>query len=482
MTRLSEHQALEICILRSIEQAADNGGLWSVADAKEATQEARDLTGAGASFSDLLARRAQWAMNLIAQRTPAKAVQLREPKWPGLAASGLCAVAFLAGCMTDYLSPRQQVQVIEYSLLGLILWNLFVYLWTVVSAVQAASSGGRKPAGLFNEWMAKLRFRSALQSGAQRKRPWLMACEESWVQLARPLTGARMKIAFHMAAICFAAGVVTMLYLRGLPTEYRPGVAGSTWLDIRLMQQLFTLIMTPGAWLFGLQMPEIAAVDQVLASGDGLSLARALFHLHAASVFAWVLLPRSVLVLASALHRWQLRRSFPLPLNAAYFTALRAAWRGQKIAVVVVPFRYEMTSQGKATLQRMLERTYGMSVEIDIQPSVQMGDDAKDWKRVINKAGHVAVFTVFNVVATAESNTHGVLLTRLRAVVEAETPVLAIVDTGAFPAGNEERLRSRQRQWRQILDKVRAEPLFLNLQSGDDPQLASFQKRLNSDG
>lgn len=470
-------------MLRSIEQAADNGGLWSAADAKEATQEARDLTGAGASFQDLLARRAQWAMAQIAQRFPDKAIQLRKPKWPGAAAWGLCALAFVAGCMTDYLASRQQVQVIEYSLLGLIAWNLFVFLWTFASSVQSALSGGRNQPGLFNEWLARLRFKSAIEWGAsQRKRPWLKACQDNWIQLSQPLTSARMKIAFHSAAICFAMGVVAMLYLRGLPTEYSPGMAGSTWLDVRLMQRLFTLVMSPGAWLFGLAMPDLGAVGELRGSGDALNLARILFHLHAASVFVWVLLPRLVLVLVNALHRWRLRRSFSMPLNAAYFTALRAAWRGQKIAVVVVPFRYEMTAQGKATLQKMLERTYGMSVEIDIQPAVQMGDDAKDWKRAINKAGHVAVFTVFNVVATAEPNAHGVLLTQLRAAVEAETPVLALVDTGAFPPGNEERLRSRQRQWRQVLDKLRAEPLFLDLQRSDDPQLASFQKRLNSDG
>lgn len=274
---------------------------------------------------------------------------------------------------------------------------------------------------------------------------------------------------------------MAMLYSRGLPTQYHPGVSGSTWLDIKQTQQIFSIIVTPGACLFGLQIPDVQVVADMRAAGDSLGLARALFHLHAASLIVWVLLPRLLLVFVNALNRWRLRRAFPLPLNAAYFTALRAAWRGQRIAVVIVPFRYEMTPQVRANLQNMLERTYGMAVDIAIQQSVLMGVDPKDWKRAINKEGQVAVFPVFNVVATAEANTHGALLNQLRAAVEAETPVVPIVDTAALPPSNDERLRSRQRQWRQILDKVGAEPLFLDLGRGDERDLSTFQSRLNRD-
>ncbi|MBK6851960.1 MAG: DUF2868 domain-containing protein [Burkholderiales bacterium] len=481
MARLSEHQALEICVLRCIEQSADNGGLWAPADAKEATQQAIELTGHSTSFCDLLSRRAQWAIDRIAQRSPDRAIRLREPKWPALAAWALCVFALVVGCMTDYLTSKQEVNVIEFSLLGLILWNLLVFTLVFFSFVLTALPGGTKPPGWLNEMIAKLRFSSALGFRVKRKRPWLTACQHNWVQLSNGLTSARTKIAFHAAAICFAAGVVAMLYTRGLPTQYHPGVPGSTWLDIKLTQQVFSFIVTPGAWLFGLQVPDVQAVADMRASGDNLGLTRALFHLHAASVIVWVLLPRSALVIFNSLHLWRLSRAFPLPLNAAYFTALRAAWRGQRIAVVVVPFRYEMTPQVKANLHRMLERTYGMSVEIAMLQSVLMGNDLWDWKRAINKEGHVAVLPVFNATATAEGNTHGALLKLLRAAIEAETPVIPIVDTSAFPLGNDERLRSRQIQWRQILDKVRADPLFLDLGRGDETDLSTFQSRLNRD-
>jgi len=481
MARLSEQQALEICVIRSIEQSAQNGVLWTTTEAKEATRVALDLAGQGASFSEMLSRRAQWAISHIAKRSPDKAIRVKEPKLPTVAAWFLCATAFVVGCTTDYLASKQQVDVVEFSLLGLIAWNICIFLWVFISFARKALPGSRKPPGWISETMTKLRFKSALGFGNRRTRPWVTSCQDRWVQLSHALTSTRTNIAFHIAAICFAAGVVAMLYSRGLPTQYQPGVAGSTWLDTKQIQQIFNFIVTPGAKLFGLEVPDIQAVANTQASDDHVGLARTLFHLHAASLIVWVLIPRAFLIVANALDRWRLKRAFPLPLNAAYFTALRAAWRGQKIAVVIVPFRYDITPQVKANLHKILERTYGMSVEIAIHQSVLMGDDPNDWKRTLNKDGHVAVFPVLNVAATAEANTHGALLKQLRLAIEAETPLVPIVDTGAFPQGNDERLHSRQRQWRQILDKVHMEPLFLDLGRGNESDLSIFQSRLNRD-
>ncbi|PZP30737.1 MAG: hypothetical protein DI603_14550 [Roseateles depolymerans] len=481
MERLSEKQALEVCVVRGIEQSGENGGLWTGIDAKEATRVALDLTGRDAGFSTMLSRRAEWAISHIAKRTPDKAIRLKEPTLPAVAAWILCAIAFFVGYMTDYLASKQQVDVVEYRLLGLIVWNVAIFLGVFFNFALKVLPGDRKPPGLISEAIAKLRFKSALGFSNMRRHPWMTACQDRWIQLSHALTITRTNITFHAAAICFAIGVVASLYLRGLPTQYIPGVAGSTWLDIKHIQKIFNFIVTPGAELFGLEIPDVQVVANMQASGDNLGLARALFHLHAASLIVWVLIPRAFLIIVNAVDRWRLRRAFPLPLNAAYFTALRSAWRGQKIAVAIVPFRYDMTPQVKSNLQRMLERIYGMSVEIEIHQSVLMGDDPNDWKRALNKDGHVAVFPVFNVVATAEADTHGVLLKKVRSAVEPETPVVPIVDTTAFPAVDDKRLRSRQLQWRQILDRVRAEPLFLDLGRADDADLSNFQRRLNRD-
>ncbi|MBH9553950.1 DUF2868 domain-containing protein [Inhella gelatinilytica] len=481
MARLSEQEALAICVVRSIEQSAQSSGLWTKTEATKATQAALDLTGARASFSEMLARRAQWAINHLAQRSPEQALRIKDPKWLGAAAWLLCAAAFLAGCATDHLASGKQVNVVEYSLVGLFLWNFFVYFFVLDGLARTLLLGAPRSPSVISESIAKLRFRSALKISGQRTRGWLLACQERWIQLSRTLSTCRTNAAFHGAAVCFALGVLAMLYWRGLPTQYQASVAGSTWLDIEVTYQVFTFIVTPGARLFGLQIPSPEDVATLHANANSLELARGLFHLHAASLAVWVLIPRTLLALISLINLWRLRRAFPLPITAAYFTALRSVWRGQKIAVAIVPFRYEMSQQARLNLQKMLERGFGLSVDISIQQPVLMGDNPADWKQSLNKQGHVAVIPVFNVAATAESNAHGVFLTRLRSAIDAETPLVPIVDTAAFTQEDPRRLPERQAQWRRILDKVHTEPLFLDLESGTEGDISTFQNRMNRD-
>ena len=65
---LTEHQAQQVTLVRVLEQTPNNGSVWSASDAKEATRAARDLVGTRASFTEFVARRAQWALEEINRR------------------------------------------------------------------------------------------------------------------------------------------------------------------------------------------------------------------------------------------------------------------------------------------------------------------------------------------------------------------------------------------------------------------------------
>ena len=204
-------------------------------------------------------------------------------------------------------------------------------------------------------------------------------------------------------------------------------------------------------------------------------------YLYVASVLAWVIIPRLYLVALNAFSRWRMCRDFPLPMNGAYFTTLRAAWRGQRIGVSVVPFRYELSPALRSNLGAMLERIYGLAVDITVEQAVLMGEDATDWKKTVKREGHVAVIVIFNLAATAEADAHGALLQRLRKSIEDGTPVVPIVDTGAYRQDDPERFRQRCNQWRQILDRLKFKPLFLDLHKAAEDDLKTLDNRLNQD-
>ena len=235
------------------------------------------------------------------------------------------------------------------------------------------------------------------------------------------------------------------------------------------------------AALLGMPVPDaqhIANLQMPPSSGE---VAGKWFVLYLVSVLAWVIIPRFYLVALNAFARWRMCRHFPLPMNGAYFTTLRAAWRGQRIGVSVVPFRYELSPALRSNLSTMLERIYGLAVDITVEQAVLMAEDGTDWKKPINREGHVAVIVIFNLAATAEADAHGALLQRLRKSVEDGTPVVPIVDTGAYRQDDPERFRQRCNQWRQILDKFKFQPLFLDLHKAAEDDLKSLDNRLNHD-
>ena len=129
----------------------------------------------------------------------------------------------------------------------------------------------------------------------------------------------------------------------------------------------------------------------------------------------------------------------------------------------------------------MLERIYGLAVDISVEPAVLMADDSTDWKKAINREGHVAVMVIFNLAATAEADAHGALLKALRRGIDNGVPIVPIVDTGAFRQDDPERLRQRCKQWRQTLDKMKFKPLFLDLHRAGADDLKLLNQRLNHD-
>ena len=62
---LTEHQAQQVTLVRILEQSQNNGSVWSASDAKEATRAAMDLVGTKGSFTEFVARRAEWALEEI---------------------------------------------------------------------------------------------------------------------------------------------------------------------------------------------------------------------------------------------------------------------------------------------------------------------------------------------------------------------------------------------------------------------------------
>jgi hypothetical protein len=482
---LTEHQAQQITLVRVLEQTQNNDGLWSAEDAKEATHAAIELVGRKASFADFVARRAQWALEAISKRTPDRAIQLRQPRWPFMAGQLLAVLALLAGFMSDLLATNLlhpgHINIVELPLLLLIVWNVALMGWFLLQWLWRLVARGPRPPGAVVEWFGSLRASESLQMVGKRQAPWLDRFKHDWGQLCGPINTVRLKVATHLASVLFTLGAVGHLLYRAAFDHYTAGwkTTLTHTIDANTVHALISWVLAPGAWLFAQPIPDAQHIERLRMPPSLGESAELWIWLYVGSVLAWVVIPRLYLVALNGAARWRMRRFFALPLTSTYFTTLRAAWRGQRIGVSVVPFRYELTPTLRANLGAMLQRIYGLAVDITIDQPVFMGDNATDWKDPVKREGHVAVLVVFNLSATAEGDTHGALLQALRKAIESGTPIIPMVDTGAYRQDDPTRFAQRCAQWRQTLDKSRFKPLFLDLHKAGEADLKILDERLN---
>jgi hypothetical protein len=482
---LTEHQAQQITLVRILEQAQNNGSVWLASDAKEATRVARDLVGAKAPFAEFVARRAQWALEEINRRSPDRAIQLRQPRWPFFAGKALAFVALAFGFFADLIATSLlypgKINVIEFPLVVLVGLNVFFFGLFFVQWGLKRFRRGKQPTGPLLELFGRLRTWESLGFARKRQRPWIESFKHDWSTLSGPINEARLKMAASLASMLFTLGALSHLMYRAAFDHFM-----AVWkttlvscIDATKVHAFVQFFLAPGSFLLNRPIPDARHIEGLRMPPNSGEIAENWIWLYFGSVLAWVVIPRLYLVALNVFARWRMCRDFPLPMNGAYFTTLRAAWRGQRIGVSIVPFRYELSPALRSNLSTMLERIYGLAVDITVEQAVLMGEDATDWKKTVNREGHVAVIVIFNLAATAEADAHGALLQRLRTSVEDGTPVVPIVDTGAYRQDDPERFRQRCNQWRQTLDRLKFTPLFLDLHKAAEDDLKTLDNRLN---
>jgi hypothetical protein len=376
-----------------------------------------------------------------------------------------------------------QINIVELPLVLLIVWNLAFFGWFFVNWVLRLFQRGKQPIGPLTELFGRFRASESIGFGRKRQRPWVEGFKHDWSHLSAPVNEVRLKMAASLASMLFTLGAVAHLFYGFASKHYRVGWETSLTglIDANAVHTVINWVLAPGSFLLTRPIPDAKHIESLRmppSLGEG---AENWFWLYFGSVLAWVVIPRLYLVALNAFTRWRMCRNFPLPMNATYFTTLRAAWRGQRIGVSVVPFRYELSPVLRSNLGGMLKRIYGLAVDITVDQPVMMGNDAADWKNPVKREGHVAVILIFNLAATAEADTHGTLLRVLRKTIEEGTPIVPIVDTGAYRQDDSERFRQRCNQWRQTLDKVKFKPLFLNLHNASDDDMKNLDDRLNND-
>ncbi len=450
---MNEQIARDVVLVRAIESSDTGRAVLSEDDRMYASRSARELaqwqaadSKSHVTFELFLQQRSEQILKRLAERTPAVKPLLQGHSAGSWLAIGLPVLALLAGALLDRIADPHRVDLLSAPLLGIIGWNLVVYVCVLVLAVMPA----RKRTGIgllrrFGAGSAKLprKLPAALATGLTR----FIA---EWTELSAKLSRARLARTFHLAAAAFALGAIVSLYARGLTSQYGAGWE-STFLGASQVHQILSVIFAPALLVFPLQGFTLADIEALRFTGVSVAGSGARWaHLYAATVLLLVVVPRGLLAVAYQLRVTTLRRNFPLDIEQPYFRKLSGQVGNVEPGLLrVLPYSYTLDEARDRGLSAIATALFGEQARVMLRPSLAYGEDPAD--AIGPDAPGVTVTAVlFSMAATPEQENHGAVLDQLRRASPRGIAVLVDESSLTQRAGPDERLVERTALWRQF--------------------------------
>ena len=450
---MREREAQTLLLVRAVEEADTQGKVWPEHEREAATRRALEQSGVpeGEAASAALAWRARLLLADLERRFPAVSRAMNWSRGGAGFALALCAGALIVGVATNLLGPRRQINLLAFPLLGLIGWNLLVYLFTALSPLLRAPAG--RLAGLLLTLPPALRAGRATRRGKATTAGAVVAralptFAVGWREVAGPLLTARVRCALHLAALVMVVGAVGGMYLRGIAFEYR-ATWESTLLDSFGVQGLLTVVLGPAAAILGVPIPNVAPLEAP-GSGD----AAIWIHLYAVTTLVVVVAPRALLALAAGWRARRLAADLPVDLRQGYYLKLAGEWRGGATSVAVLPYCYAPAPAESEAIKKLLYAYFGARSHVELGEPLEYGAElAPEPAGATRDEGHEAYRVVlFNLAQTPEQEVQGLFLRGLkdRAGQDGEK-LLVLVDRSRYrdTVSDPRRLAERVETWRQ---------------------------------
>jgi hypothetical protein len=486
-----------VLALHEVEEADVNGVVVPLDDRREATVAGAVEAAEGREARDAaLVKRANHLLRetraVACVREVVAGVERPLHGWWLVAAVGVLAVVL--GFVTHQLGAGKVVNLLSIPLLGLVVWNVVVYvIWLVVELAPGRPGhppDGRVPGGL-GGWLNRLLLRGTgvrmdhgpstggfMPQGAAavvavaRRAFW-----EKWLRVVRAQAAIWVELAFHAGAVALAIGLVAGMYARGLSAEYKAAWE-STFLRAPAVSAVLRTALGPAALVLGRDIPKGDAMqrlnihDQEKLPPAERESAAGWIHLYALTALIFIGLPRLGLMALMLRRGRRIQSHAPVePALAAVHTSLVRQAGGQGIAVSILPFASDPEPSRLSDLRTVVRRIWPDTGAVGIQPTLAYGEEdeavaALNWP-VQAKSGpprpSPRLVLLMSLSATPEREVHGELIRALDAraaqAARDDLGVLVVaIDARAFrrqfdglPEADR-RLRERRAAWEKIIE------------------------------
>lgn len=485
--------ARDIVFAHAIETAAPHESLPTAARCNAITQESLHALGKSDSgpsregsvaFAAFLHERAKRIIANAQLPADIRALWLRSADVSRWAVMAILVAALVLGYLGHAITDPHRVDLLSLSLIGIVLWNLAVYLLLMVSGLRAllrrkpelvlplaptqaqvahgahATETASAPGG----WLQKLAARRSQLTAGSGLRKLALTFERNWWQISRRQRHAQWLLCLHLAAAALALGALASLWITGLTREYQVGWE-STFLSPAAVQTCLNILFAPVHWLVGAapwSLEEIRALQGWVASGTPEVAAGLTQFLERPTVGErWVqrytlllcllvIGPRLLLALWQAGRIAWIQRHMALPLQQPYFQKLQRDWAGRATRLLVQPYSLELTPEREAVLRNHVAQSYGAGAQLTLLPALAYGSPLP---AALDDMGQQVL--LLNLAATPEAEIHGALLGQVLHYWGAQTDIwLWAADFRSRNTGAPARVQEREHLWQDFVRRA----------------------------
>ncbi|GAB3760078.1 hypothetical protein GCM10028796_08040 [Ramlibacter monticola] len=332
---LDEASARQLVLARAVEDADPQGKVLSAVEREQIEGEALEASRAvgphGIDFTQYLLQRARRMLAVVDKRQP-RIASLQDPLgWQRWLLLGLPLLACGLGAAIDRIDNPHQVNMLSPALLGVLAWNLAVYVLMLLSLFLPRAP--HLPAAGLLRWLSGLpapgRRTGRLHADV------LARFHEHWLRATGRQQWLWFKQLLHLSAVGWALGLALSIVLGGIVRQYRVGWE-STLLGVEQVHAFLRLLFAPVVALLPFESFSVADLQR-MAFGSGAAIgveeARRWVWMYLALLFLVVVLPRAVLAAWSGWRRHRLARAVCIDLRDPYFVQVLARVSPARITV-----------------------------------------------------------------------------------------------------------------------------------------------------
>ena len=452
----------KILLVKAFEESDPQGRFLPLSTRHHATQQARADHPAFETKSPqtslaFLTKRTEAIWAFLNQAYPSL-TQCWSRSMPQVPAWMVAVPALMVGLLINGLGASQRVNLLNFPLLLLLVWNILIYLGTAL--LQAF------PGSLARNWLdlpaqGISTFTSRWEPPVEPHPKGLDSSTVRWMQEAtqrfvsagwqetRHLWIQRLRQGLHLGAACMALGIVLGLYIRGLALDYQ-ATWESTFLSASQVHSLLQVLLGPAAWLLHYPFPTLSDLALLQAPQHG--PAAMWIHLWAVTSLAVIVVPRSLMAWLGQRSLKHALDNFSLPLHEPYYMHLLAPDRGQGQHVIILPYSYQPSPKTTAFLEKCFLDLFGNLSTLHWQPPVPFGQNMPTWPQPTTPTQTVVV--IFNAGQTPEWEVQGEwlhLLQTERPGMASGSRLLMILDEEPYrQTVDQTRLDERRQTWQRL--------------------------------